>query len=194
MTSLPVPLVEAEALRFACGTIARFHSGGNPWSGDLPLSADGGRAFVRHLMRHWAHSAVGRMRLVELALAGEPDADDVIRSLIIEWKSLGLPLTTEFEYYNMIIVLQHGRPAQPPARKRKNHITRDICIALTVAALIDRYQLKATGRSPYCRSACAIVAEALHAGPGQLGYGAVEKIWKAHRWHMPTVPGWASVC
>jgi hypothetical protein len=64
---------------------------------------------------------------------------------------------------------------------------------MTVAALVDTFKLKPTGRSPHRRSACAICADALGAAQINLGDKAVEKIWEAYGRAMPTVPGWSSV-
>jgi hypothetical protein len=199
MTNLPVAatnaaLIAAEALAYARTDIARYHAGTNPWSTDSPLTAEAGRAVVRHLMMIWASSAEGRMRLVELALGGEPDAAAVLRTLMLEMKSRGLPLTTELQYYSMTVLQRGGvQPAQPPAQKKKQELLRDICIAMTVAALIDRFGLKPTERPPRTgRSACAIVAKALGEAHMQVGYKAVEKIWDRYKNAMPTVPGWAA--
>ena len=63
---------------------------------------------------------------------------------------------------------------------------------MTVAAVIDRYGLDPTGRSPRRKSACAIVAEALDAAHMALDYETVKTIWRHYRRAMPTVAGWAS--
>jgi hypothetical protein len=71
-------------------------------------------------------------------------------------------------------------------------VLRDLYVAMVVAAVIDRFGLKATGRSPRHRSACAVVAEALGDVHIERGEKSVEKIWERYGRAMPTVPGWAS--
>ena len=100
-------------------------------------------------------------------------------------------LPFDLENYSME-VLHGGMGHQPPGPKRKNKILRNICIAITVAAVVDRFGLTPTASSPYRRSACAIVAEALAALLRGMGVKAVEKIWQAYGNAMPTVPGWRS--
>jgi hypothetical protein len=189
--TLPATLIEAEALEFARREIARYRDGTNPWSDDSPLTAEAGRAALRHIMRQASlENPVHRMILAAWGRAGDPDADAVLRTLLIEYQSRGERPPTELANYNMEVL--QGGFHQPPARKKKNNLIRNICIATTVAAVIDRYGLRPTGRSPHCRSACSIVAEALGEAQMQLGNKAVEKIWEAYGRAMPTVPGWAS--
>jgi hypothetical protein len=89
----------------------------------------------------------------------------------------------------------HGgqRHRQSPGRKKKSYILRDLYIAITVAAVIDRCGLDATGRSPRRRSACSIVAEACRQEAHlNIDYEAVRKIWGRFGRAMPDVAGWAS--
>jgi hypothetical protein len=65
-------------------------------------------------------------------------------------------------------------------------------ISLTVAALVKRFGLKATGNSARYRSACSIVAEALGEVRMQMTKKAVEAIWDRYQHVMPgwTGPVW----
>ena len=75
---------------------------------------------------------------------------------------------------------------------------RDLGIAMTVAAVVDRFGLNPTrntasrGRPSARRSACSVVAEALASVHIGMGEKAVEAIWTRLANAMPTVPGWAS--
>jgi hypothetical protein len=200
MTKLPVAsraLMEAEALAFAREWIARFSQGGNPWSSDPSMSAEASRAFTRHMMQLGLQSAVNRMMVIAWAKAGDADAVDVLRTLLLEYKSRRLvdEMPSELIEYDMWITNRHGGLQRLPARKKKDKIMRNVCIGMTVAALVDHFGhlgLEHTGRSPRRHSACSIVAEALEEARMQLGYKAVERIWDDYSRNAPTVPGWAS--
>ena len=195
MTKLRVPLVESEALTFARKFIAEFHHSGGPWSGHSPFSDIESRAFVRRTFAQAAlHSAVNRLQLIAMARAGDSDARDVLHALMIEAKSRGEELPVELEGYNMEVLHGGMGHRSPDGPKKKNKLTRHMFIALTVAAVIDRFpQLDPTGRSIDRQSACSIVAEALQEIKLRLGYKAVESIWNRYRNAMPTVPGWTTV-
>jgi hypothetical protein len=197
MTTLPATAVEAEALTFAREWLVRIQEAGSPWSEHSPFTAEAGRAVVRHLMRCGAllHS-INRLQIIAMARAGDADADAVLRQLLIEMQSRGDPLPTELAAYNMELL--HGGLHPPPGPKRKDKTLRDLCIAMTVAAVVDRFGLTPTrntasrGRPSARRSACAIVAEALGFVGISTGEKAVEAIWTRLANVMPTVPGWAS--
>jgi hypothetical protein len=110
--TLPATLAEAEALQYARGIIAYWRDSGNPWSDDSPLTAEAGRAVTRHLLRNAALDHPNhRLALIEMARDGDPDADDVLRTLIIEMQSRGEKLPTELAAHNMEIVRNCRRPA-----------------------------------------------------------------------------------
>jgi hypothetical protein len=192
MTNLPATLVESEALAFARKFVIGLHRTGGPWSGHSPFSDIESRAFVRQIFRQMLPFASLRLQLTALARAGDPDARDVLHTLMIEAKSRGEDLPIELEGYNMEVLAGGTRHRSPDGPKRKNKFTRHMFIALTVAAVVDRFGLPPTGRSPHRRSACSIVAEALREIGMQLGSAAVEKIWNKYRGGMPTAPGWAT--
>jgi hypothetical protein len=197
MTQLPMTMVEDEAMAFARQEFAQFRDGTNPWSEHSPLSGGAGRALTRYFMRQGALlHPINRLRIIAMARAGDVDAVTVLKTLIIEAQSRGEALPAELATFNMEIL--HGGLHQPPGPKRKDKILRDLCIALTVAAVCDRFGLSPTrntasrGRPSARRSACSIVAEALDVAHMQLGEKAVEAIWARLGNAMPTVPGWAS--
>jgi hypothetical protein len=184
MMKLPATLKEAEALALARERKARFTEG-NPFSEHSALSPEASRAFCADLMKPMLQSAEGRMWLVAAAKAGEPYPVDLLQAVRLECKSRNLEMTTELKEYDLWVTL-HGE-----RRRRRSEATsypvRDICMALTVAEIIDRYDFKPTGSSARFRSACSIVAEAWG-----MSYNTVLTVWQRHERHMPTVPGWAS--
>jgi len=195
--TLPTTAVEAEALTFAREWVVRFQEAGNPWSEHSPFAAKAGRAVVWHLMRHAALlHPINRLQIIAMARAGDTDAGSVLRQLMIEMHSRGEPLPTELAAYNMDLL--HGGLHQLPGPKRKDKTLRDLCIAMTVAAVVDRFGLNPTrntasrGKPSARRSACAIVADALGSVHINMGEKAVETIWNRLAGAMPTVRGWAS--
>jgi hypothetical protein len=176
--------VEAEAIEFARDWLRR-HSG-NPWSDHPTRTADASRAFWRHVLWRAARQhPVYRLRVIAMARAGDADADEVIRTLIIEMQSRGDPMPAELVAFTMEVL--HGGLHQPPGPKRKDRILRDVTIAMAVAAVIDRF-----GFNPYRNttsgrlSACAVVAAA-----DNRSEKAVETIWRKLGRAMPTVAGWS---
>jgi hypothetical protein len=201
--TLPVTYTEAvegEALRFARDKIAEFKKS-NPFSEHSALSGDASRMFFRHMLQIGLGNAVNRMQIVAAAKAGDPDAVDLLRSVLIEAKSRRTELSTELQEYDMWLTT-HG--AHPRRRSEKRgYVMRDICIALTVAGIVDKFpELPPTGRSPRHRSACAIVGEALIEADAAKGgskvvhmrraYETIKTVWGRYKHVMPTVPGWAS--
>ena len=87
-------------------------------------------------------------------------------------------------------VLHGAMGHAPPGPRKKDKILRNVFICLTVAAVVDRFELEPTGRSPRRRSACKIVSEALADIGRGMGRRAVETIWETYGAAMPTVPGW----
>jgi hypothetical protein len=182
--TLPARSIEAEAVDFARDWLRR-HSG-NPWSDHPNRTADASRAFWRQLLWRAARQhPVYRLQIIAMARAGDADADEAIRTLIIEMQSRGDPMPAELVAFTMEVL--HGGLHQPPGPKRKDRILRDVNLAMAVAAVIDQY-----GLSPYRRaasrrtSACAVVAAA-----DNRGEKAVESIWRRYGGAMPTIPGWS---
>jgi hypothetical protein len=193
MTQLPATLVEAEALTFAREWIKNFASGTNPWSEDSPLTAEASRAMIQQLLRNAALGhPINRMSVVAAAKAGDEDADAALRTLLLEHKSRREAMPPDIEEFDMWLTLHGGGLRKRPARKKTSNVLRDICVAMTVAAVTDRFGLKPTGRSARYRSACSIVAEALHDARMERGRKTVEKIWERYGRAMPIIPGWTS--
>jgi hypothetical protein len=187
-------LIEAEALALARQEIAHWNGGGStPWSTAPGLSAEASRAFAREQMRMAARtSTYTRMLIIAMAREGDEDAGLVLRDLILEMRARRQELPVDLENYNMEVL--HGAMGhQPPGPKRKNKMLRNISIAMTIAAVVDRFPgLDPTGNSRHRRSACAIVAEALTEAGRGMGQKAVEEVWRSYGAAMPTAPGWAS--
>jgi hypothetical protein len=173
------------ALTFARDLLVRMHRGGD-------FEPEQSRAFVRNLMGLGQEWAIGRMWLVELALAGEEEADIILRAAILEYQSWHRQMPDELTEYNRKIVAGMVPPPGWSGPKKKNELRRNIAIALVVAAVVDRFGLKPTGHSVRQRSACAIVAQALGEIGMALGYEAVATIWKMYGRRMHTPPGWVA--
>jgi hypothetical protein len=190
-----IRLIEADALAYAQREIAKWRSMGNPYgTGDSVLTPEASRALLRQMYKNIALTHCDRMMdIIALARSGDPDADDALLELIREFLSRGEQLPTELAAYNMEVTRRgegwHFRKRQ--GKKWYHHITRNICITLTVAAVCDHFPpLKPTGRSPHRRSASSIVAEALGEAEfvGQRGCKAVEAIWGKYKCVAPTEP------
>jgi hypothetical protein len=184
MMTLPATVDEAEAIEFARDWL-RCHSG-NPWSDHPNRTADAGRAFWRQLLWRAARQhPVYRLQIIAVARAGDADANEVIRTLIIEMQSRGDPMPAELVAFTMEVL--HGGLHQPPGPKRKDRILRDVNVAMAIAAVVDRF-----GLAPYRNAAsvrllaCAVVAAA-----DNRSEKAVESIWRRYGGAMPTVAGWS---
>jgi hypothetical protein len=188
-----VPATEpSEALQYARRWIAYFRDSGTPWSESSALTTDASRAVLRHLLQNAANlHPAHRLDIIATARAGNPDADAVVRMLILDANNNNQPLPVELFAYQMEIV-NSGRHKQRPARKRKNNMLRNIIITLTVGAVCETFGLQPTGRSARHRSACSIVAEALRRAHIAMSEEAIVSVWKDYRGVVPTVPGWPS--
>ena len=84
-------------------------------------------------------SRPSRMHIIEAAKAGDPDAIEVLRALLLECKAKRVDMPSDLIGYDMHVTAHGERRHQRPGPKKKSYILRDICIAMTVAALVDRY-------------------------------------------------------
>jgi hypothetical protein len=188
-SSLPATFEEASALSFARDDILSLHQKGGEVGS--PFEEAESRAFMAKVYRAHLMTAEGRMLIIAAARVGDEFSRDVLRSLIREEKSGGryeqMPL--EVRAYDM--ELGDDRPPGVPAPDPRNEFIRNVCIASTVAAVVDRFGLKPTGSSARRRSACSIVAEALEVVHMQRSAKTVESIWKRYRGGVPTVRGWS---
>ena len=189
---------EAEACRFAREKIAHFKEG-NPFSEHSALSDDASRAFFRNVLKIGLSTAINRMQIVAAAKAGDPDSVDILRHVLIEAKSRRTELPTEIAEYDIWLTV-HGEQRRRRSIKR-DYVMRDICIALVVAGVVDKFKIPPTGSSARHRSACAIVGEALLEADVTKGcktvhlrrsYETVKKVWGRYQHVMPTIAGWAS--
>jgi hypothetical protein len=181
-------LIEQDAVAYARAVILDMERG-SPWGGQRAGETS---AFVGEMLRLGLHSAEGRLRLTWAARAGDPDAQAVLRTAILEAKSWDQPLPVELRAYEMDIIARAPMPVSGsvPGAKRKYKLLRNVRIALAVAALVDRFGLPPTGRSPRRHSAAKLVALALGQINRGIGVKAVETIWQAAQGFMPTEPGW----
>jgi hypothetical protein len=188
-SGLPVTFEEASALSFARDDMVCLHQKGGEVGS--PFQEAESRAFMARVYRAHLMTAEGRMLIIAAARVGDEFSRDVLRSLIREEKSGGryeqMPL--EVRAYDM--ELGDDRPPGVQGPDARNEFMRNVCIASTVAAVIDRFGLKPTGSSARRRSACSIVAEALEVVQMKREAKTVEAIWKRYRGGMPTVPGWS---
>jgi len=188
MTKLLATREQVEALAFARDLIARFHRSGDIGS---PFEAAESRAFIRNWLRIGMLTTRTRMELIEFALAGFDDAQTILADVILDARSKGERLPPEIESYEMkVIAGELRRPPHQGGPDKRNEFTRNVLIAMVVAAVAERFKLKPTGSSARRRSACSIVAEALSAINMRLGSKAVESIWKVHGPKIP--PRWFS--
>lgn len=199
IVKLPAVQADRDAYAFACRMLRGFADTSSPWSSELALSPQAGRGFFRDVLARSVRSPYVNLRLQVLAAAraGDDDAIFVVNHFINDMKSLGVQLPTEFAAYSMDVVAGLVRPRGP---KAKELFAKNIVIANTVAALIDRFGIPYSrkrkgrdGRPSARRSGSAIVSAALkEATGGQLDVGEkmVEHIYEKLRGGMPTEPGW----
>jgi len=190
MTKPPTTIAGIEALEYARAFILRLHKSGGEV--DSPFGAAESRLLFRKILHMMTLTVDGRLLLVELARAGEDDADAVVRTLILEFQSRGQVLPVELSGFAMDLVRGAGRVSPPAGPLPKDKFLRNLCIAFTVAAVCDRFGLKATGHSVRRRSGCAVVGQALGVINMTMSPKAVEEIWRLCGRAMPTTPGWVA--
>jgi hypothetical protein len=187
MTKLLATIQSTEALAYTRRLIERGHGDDKGSFFEAPHS----REFVKGLFRVMMLTADGRTSLLTFARAGEGYSQAIVAEAIAESRSRGVAPPAEFVGYEIELI--QGKTPQPvsgPGPDKRNDILRDISIAVTVAAVCDRYGLRPTGRSARKRSGCATVASALGVIDKRMSTDAIERIWKRHKRGMPTVPGW----
>jgi hypothetical protein len=189
MTKLLATLKSTEALAYARRLIKRGHRTDES-SGSF-FESPQSREFVRDFISIMMMTPDGRLRLVELARIGEEDAQEILRVALLEFKSRGEPLPPEFAGYDMELTAgMVPPPVGIDGPDKRDRLLRDISIAMTVAAVCDRFGLKMFGRSVRTRSGCSVVGEALDVINRRMSTAAVELIVKRYRRAMPTKHGW----
>jgi hypothetical protein len=191
---------ETAALEYAQRLVRWFHTGGTPWGSDSPFSVTASRAFMRSILRGGAMaSPSNRMSLVGAALAGEPDAVQVVGELIQEFKTRNISLPIELSFYVMFLAQRDmGRvdpaPPQGTGPKMKDRFYRNIALCMILSAVAGRSGLPITGRSGRWRSAARIVAEAYGIETrGGIGDKSIERIWGIMGHNVPTGPARADM-
>jgi hypothetical protein len=173
--------LDAQVLDYAMGCAVRLRDDPVSMLGAdlLPFSKTGGREFVRQIMKcHAALGPVPMLTIINYARAGWDIADEAVRELIIDHLHRGQMLPPPLASYNMEMAAGF-RPGRSRGRQKADQTLRDIAISAMVLALIERFQLRATGRGASGgSSACAIVALALNkVAKIPIDYKAVETVW-----------------
>ena len=144
---LPALRVATESLILARAMIRQFQGSGSPWGPTTDvLSAQSGSEFFQTWFKPMLATAAGRMDLVALARAGSVEAHAVLEVVILEGQSRRAELPVELQSYAMDLTRGY-RPSGPAGERRSKRFTRDMFIALIVAALRDRFALKPTGKA-----------------------------------------------
>jgi hypothetical protein len=188
---IPLSAAEQAALDFARREFLSWHqNNSNPWSNGSALVPAASHAMVQtFLSRGWG-DVTTRLRLIMLARLGLRDADAALRRIILEYQSRRELMPTELASYDME-VKTFGLPAPWAGPKKSSRLLRDMLIMTTVMAVVDKFGLPRTKRSPLRRSACEIVAVALGSVGISIGHKGVEKIVDRCRGAWP-VPGWSA--
>jgi hypothetical protein len=185
--TLPATWVEATAAEARAYTREQIALAREP--GGL-LHPDADAVHGKPAMKTFALShPFGADEIVYLAENGSMPADEALREIIAEKTDHGEPLGAVLGAYNIRLLNPARRSAGP---SKAGYFVRDCVIALLVAELRDRFNLRPTrntqskgSRGP---SASEIVAEALTQGgiDISLGYKGVERIWQRY---MPAFAG-----
>jgi hypothetical protein len=115
------------------------------------------------------------MNIADCAREGSSIAEEALRELILEATDRGESLPIYLRAVSMDFI--RGGRRGLPGRKPADTYLRDIAIAVIVAEIVQRFNLRPTGRSARTRSVCFIVAKALAEAKMQKGYKAVERAW-----------------
>jgi len=137
MTNLPatladaeIRLIEADALAYARREIAKWRTIGNPYSDDHLMTPEASRACMRHIYKNVALNNCHRMMDIIALASSEPEADEALRELIVEFGSRGEQLPTELAAYNMEVA-RRGPDWRFPKRRGR-------LFALSVVADLPR--------------------------------------------------------
>jgi hypothetical protein len=195
-TNVPAAIVLSEveqaALDFAREQILLARNNSSPWSASSALSPEASHAMIQSVLALGWGDVMNRLRLIMMARAGLRDAQAALHRIILEYQSRHEPMPAELQAYDME-TKTFGIPAQWAGPKRASRMLRDIVIMVTVMAVVDKFALSRTKRSPKHRSACEIVSTALESAGISIGHKGVERIVERYREAWPTVPGWSAL-
>jgi hypothetical protein len=167
---------EDEALEWARDMVKKFRDEKTPFifgTEVLAFSKEDSRHVTREMMKMLARNYPQRLpSIIEMAKEGVGAADEALRELIAEINERGDVLPYDLAAY--CNELLEAKPRRHPGRAKTDYWVRDLTIVTIVLLLTERFGLTPTGRS---RSACHVVATALHEARMRMSYEAVEKIW-----------------
>jgi hypothetical protein len=183
--ALPAKIVDPQ-VDFARQQLVRYLTCmSNPWSDDPLMSGEAGQALARFTIKQFMSlSPIGLICVMRAARDGDQDCREVLRHLLVEYKSCGIPLPPELQGYDAELTA-FGPGDARRGTKRARQMLRDICIMIVVADVMKEFGLPATGRSVRKRSACEVVSEALSRLGRPIGIRGVEKIWDRLRGAWP---------
>ena len=177
-------VVEDAPLQYALAQLKNYLSCPSPFSDAGPMTDEAGQAMARFVYQNMVTWPRGRMALAKAALDGDPTARDVLRDVLLECDSQGVPVPGELVFYRMHLV--EGTGALRRGQKKEKQIMRDVCIMATIADTAREFpHLSPTGRSARRRSICEIVAQALAMLGRPIGRKGVERIWENLRGAWP---------
>jgi hypothetical protein len=157
--------VEAEALTYAKECIRFMHTDSLRATGYSSFSKEGSRLLSRRVLKAYAMTSPFTMdEIVTYAMVGWHDAHEALGELISEFHARGQQLPPQLATYD--IHAWHRRLASSRGRRKSDNVTRNICAALIMDALCQRFGLKPTrnrqSKRPERRqSAAGILAQAL---------------------------------
>jgi hypothetical protein len=178
---------EQAALDFARQEFIQAKNTDSPWGGGSMLSREASHGLIASTLTWGWPDVRVRLWLIMIARAGLRDAQMALQRIILEYQSRHERMPTELAAYDME-VKTFGLPS-PAGPKKTARMVRDLLIMLTTMALVEKFGLYRTKRSPNHRSASEITAMALPTVGISMGYKSVEKIVDRYRDAWPE-PGW----
>jgi hypothetical protein len=197
--TLPTTLVEAEALEFAHQHIAYVKGGKlKLWGIISGRWFDGGESerVCRLMLAQWAlRDAANLMDAVQFARAGFELWEDVLRNLLLEYKNQNRTeqMPTYLRAYDMELT-RGASYSRRSGRHRADQLLRNLVLAVIIAMVIERFELRPTRNIASSRpSACSVVARALELEGMAMSEPAVVQIWKTDGRHVKEMRGLAMI-
>ncbi len=134
------------------------------------------RNYIRGMLRR---GTIPTMRVIAAAEAGHQDADMALREVAAEYIDRREEMPTALaNYVQRALVMPPV--SYPPGRNLADTWLRDVCVAVLVHLVVERWHLRATrNRASERHSACSVVALAL-VGRINVGEQQVERIYREH--------------